>query len=128
MQQRVILYTLDLVWCWVLTIVSLKITSAAAVAGFRKHKRHSCWNAKLDHAAFAAFEEYLVTLNTCQSVDWRACTALICKHAEQASHQVEDGLNTMLAAEVCLFSAHADAKTNRLKDYLGRQRIKHYNA
>ena len=59
-------------------------------------------------------EEYLVTLNTCQSADWRACTALICKHAEQASHQVEGGLNAMLATEVCLSSTHAVAKTNSL--------------
>ena len=68
---------------------------------------------------FAAFEEqYLVTvLKTCQSADWRACTALICKHAEQASHQVEGGLNAMLATEVCLSSMalrRAVAKTNSL--------------
>ena len=49
---------------------------------------------------FAAFEEeYLVTLKTCQSADWRACTALICKHAEQSSHQVEGEFNAMLATE-----------------------------
>ncbi len=105
--------------------MSLKITPATAVAGFHNHKRHSCWSAKLCYD-FAAFEEeYLVTLNTCQSADWRAWTALICKHAEQASHQVEDGLNAMLATEVCLSSAHAVAKTNSLEDNpgMGRQTI-----
>ena len=80
-------------------------------------------------ALFAAFEEkYLVTLKTCQSADWRACTALICKHAEQASHQVEGGLNAMLATEVCLSSAHA--KTNLKYDPgMGRQSINpcHWN-
>ena len=61
---------------------------------------------------FAAFKkEYLVTLKTCQFADWRACTALICKHAEQASHQVEDGLKSMLATEVCLSSTHVVVKT-----------------
>jgi len=113
------LYTLNLVRCWVLSIMSLKITPATAVAGFHNHKRHSCWNAKLGYD-FAAFEEeYLVTLNTYQSAEWRACTALICKHAEQASHQVEDGLNAMLATEVCLSRAHAVAKTNSLEDNPG---------
>ena len=64
---------------------------------------------------FAAFEEeYVVTLKTYQSADWQACTTLICKHAEQASHQVEGGLNAMLATEVCLSSTHAVAKTNSL--------------
>ncbi len=81
---------------------------------------------------FAAFEKgYLVTLKTSQSADWRACTALICKHAEQASHQVEDGLNAMLATEVCLSSTHAVAKTNSLEDNpgMGRQSINpcHWN-
>ena len=72
---------------------------------------------------FAAFEEeYLVTLKTCQSADWRACTALICKHAEQASHQVEGGLNAMLATEVCLSSTHPVAETNSLKDDPGMGR------
>ena len=85
-QQRVSLYTLHLVWCWVLSIMSLTVTPATAVAGPHNHKRHSCWCAKLGYD-FCSFElEYLVTLNTCQSADWRACTALICKHAEQASH------------------------------------------
>ena len=66
---------------------------------------------------FAPFEEkYLVTLNTCQSADWRACTTLISKHAEQASYREEDGLNAVLATEVCLSSTHAVAKTNSLKD------------
>ena len=98
MQQRMSLYTLDLVWYWVPSIMSLKITPATAATGFQKHKTHSCWSAKLNYAVFAAFEEeYLATLNTCQSADWRACTALVCKHAEQAPHQVEDGLNAMLA-------------------------------
>ncbi|DBA76424.1 TPA: hypothetical protein ACH3X1_010127 [Trebouxia sp. C0004] len=65
----------------------------------------------------APFEkEYLVTLNTCQSADWRACTTLIRKHAEQASHQVEDGLDAVLATDVCLSSTRAVAKTNSLKD------------
>ena len=77
---------------------------------------------------FAAFEKgYLVTLKTSQSADWRACTALICNHAEQAcaSHQVEDGLNAMLAIEVCLSSTHAVAKTNSLEDNpgMGRQSV-----
>ena len=64
---------------------------------------------------FAAFEEeYLVSLKTCQSADWRAYTAFICKHAEQASHQVEGGLDAMLATEVCLSSTRAVAKTNSL--------------
>ena len=64
---------------------------------------------------FVAFEEeYLVTLKTCQCADWRACTALICKHTEQASHQVEGGLNAILATEVCLSSTRAIAKTNNL--------------
>ena len=81
---------------------------------------------------FAPFEEkYLVTLNTCQSADWRACTTLMCKHAEQASHQVEDGLNAVLATEVCLSSTHAVTKTNSLKDDpgMGRQSINpcHWN-
>ncbi len=67
-------------------------------------------------------EEYLVTLNTCQSADWRACTALICKHAEPASHQVEDGLDAVLATEVCLSSTRAVAKTNSLKDDPGMGR------
>ena len=74
----------------------------------------------------AAFEEeYLVTLYTCQSADWRACTTLICKHAQRTSHQVEDGLNAMLATKVCLSSAHAVAKTNSLEDNpgMGRQSI-----
>ena len=77
---------------------------------------------------FAAYEEeYLVTLKTCQSADWQTCTALICKHAEQASNLVEDGLNAMLATEVCLSSMHAVAKTNSLGDIpgMGRQSIIH---
>jgi len=64
---------------------------------------------------FAAFEkEYLVTVNTCQSADWRACTTLTCKHAELAAHQVENGLNRMLATEICFPNAHAIAQTNGL--------------
>ncbi len=98
-QQRVSLYTLHLVWCWVLSIMSLTVTPATAVAGPHNHKRHSCWCAKLGYS-FCSFEpEYLVTLNTCQSAEWRACTALICKHAEQASHQVENRLNAVLTTE-----------------------------
>ena len=94
--------------------MSLKITPATAAAGFHHHQRISCWSAKLG-MSFAAFEqEYLVTLKTCQSADWRACTTLICKHAEQASHQVEGGLNAMLATEVSLSSTRAVAKTNSL--------------
>ena len=81
---------------------------------------------------FCSFEEeYRVTLHTCQSADWRACTALICKHAEQASHQVEDGLNAVMATEVCLAGAHAVAKTNSLEDNpgMGHQSINpcHWN-
>ncbi len=81
---------------------------------------------------FVPFEEkYLVTLDTCQSAEWRACTTLICKHAGQASHQVENGLNTVLATEVCLSSTHAVAKTNRLNDDpgMGRQSMNpcHWN-
>ena len=51
-------------------MMSMKITSATAVAGFHNHK-HSCWSGKLAYAFFAAFEEeYLVSLNACQSADW----------------------------------------------------------
>ncbi len=130
-QQRVSLYTLHLVWCWVLSIMSLTVTPATAVAGPHNHKRHSCWCAKLGYD-FCSFElEYLVTLNTCQSAEWRPCTALICKHAEQASHQAEDRLNAGLATEVCLSNTHAVAKTNNLKDDpgIGRQSINpcHWN-
>jgi hypothetical protein len=64
---------------------------------------------------FVAFEkEYLVTVNTCQSADWRAYTALTCKHAEQAAHQVENGFNRMLATKICLPNTHAIAQTNGL--------------
>ena len=89
--------------------MSLTITHATAVAGSHNHKRHFCWCAKLGYGFCFFEEEYLVTLKTCQSADWRACTALIGKHAEQASHQVEDGLNAVLATEVCLSSRHAVA-------------------
>jgi hypothetical protein len=94
--------------------MSLKITPATAVAGFHNHK--DILVGVLNQVLiFAAFEkEYLVTVNTCQSADWQACIALTCKHAEEAAHQVENGLNRMLATEICLPNAHAVAKTNGL--------------
>jgi len=59
-------------------------------------------------------EENDVTLEYVNQLTGKHTHQILKKHAEQASHQVEDGLNAMLATEVCLAGAHAVAKTNSL--------------
>lgn len=63
-----------------------------------------CWSVQ-DNDATLEYVNQLSGMHTHQ---------ILRKHAEQASHQVEDGLNAMLATEVCLAGAHAVAKANSL--------------